>query len=271
MSDSSNGEGFEALEKRCQRLLRERDALALLHGQVVGLRSPQDIDDVLEAVGESLRTAGIAFQDYSLNTIDRSTDPPIMRLRTRTPEGHWEAWQGNEVLLDMWRRSEVVYRRDLDTDDPHGESAVLKSSHHLRSVIDIPFSHGTLALNSPIPNAFTEEDIEFLKSVATVLSFTYRHWDSLRELERSRALDQISARLAEVRRQVVVAVYDMSSGSDIEGVLRVIQKGLPRLAIPYAHCSVNLIANLIAPGSSADGWAIPEASARRGPALRRPE
>ncbi|MFC1525437.1 hypothetical protein ACFL6X_01350 [Candidatus Latescibacterota bacterium] len=78
MPDLSNGEGFEALEKRCQRLLCERDALALVRQQVADLRSPEDLDELLEAVGESLRTAGIAFQDYSLNTIDRSTDPPIM-------------------------------------------------------------------------------------------------------------------------------------------------------------------------------------------------
>jgi len=50
-------------------------------------------------------------------------------------------------------------------------------------VVDVPFSHGTLALNSLQPNAFTDEHIAVLKEMCAALSEGFRRMESLRDLE----------------------------------------------------------------------------------------
>jgi len=40
----------------------------------------------------------------------------------------------------------------------------------IRSVLDVPFSHGTVAVNSDQPDAFSEDDIAYLQEIAQILS-----------------------------------------------------------------------------------------------------
>lgn len=52
------------------------------------------------------------------------------------------------------------------------------------SVIDVPFSHGTLAVNSEKPDAFSKQDIVLLEKMAQVLSEGFKRTEDLRQLEK---------------------------------------------------------------------------------------
>jgi signal transduction histidine kinase len=54
---------------------------------------------------------------------------------------------------------------------------------HIRSVIDVPFAYGTLAVDSLEPNAFDEVDIEILKDLASALEEGMRRKEHLMRLE----------------------------------------------------------------------------------------
>ena len=74
-----------------------------------------------------------------------------------------------------------AYRHDIDRAKYYQEHATLR--HAVRATIDVPFSHGTLAVSSPVPNAFTRRDIVSLQGLAEVLSDGFRRLDDLQALE----------------------------------------------------------------------------------------
>jgi hypothetical protein len=53
----------------------------------------------------------------------------------------------------------------------------------LRCVIDVPFEHGTLALNSHLANAFSPDDIAALSIMAQVLSEAFNRLNDMRAVE----------------------------------------------------------------------------------------
>ncbi len=53
----------------------------------------------------------------------------------------------------------------------------------VRSVIDVPFSFGTLAVSSPEPEVFSKDDIQFMQEVAQVLSEGLRRTEDLGRIE----------------------------------------------------------------------------------------
>jgi PAS domain S-box-containing protein len=81
----------------------------------------------------------------------------------------------------------VAYRRDLEAQDLYGEREHLYRAFAgpVRSVLDLPFAHGTLAFNSSEPDAFSEEDIEVLQEFALVLEEGFRRMDDLQKLRQS--------------------------------------------------------------------------------------
>lgn len=92
-----------------------------------------------------------------------------------------------EVILELCQRGEPIYRRDLAQDDPFDEH---QSGAHgdIRSVLDIPFSHGTFALNSSKANTFSNSHIAALEELAAVLSEGFRRRDDLQALKRRERL-----------------------------------------------------------------------------------
>ena len=62
-------------------------------------------------------------------------------------------------------------------------------------MLDVPFSHGTLAINSERPDAFSEEDIETLGQFAGVLSEAYTRFEDIRRVgESAKALRESEER-----------------------------------------------------------------------------
>ena len=68
----------------------------------------------------------------------------------------------------------------------------------IRSVIDVPFSHGTLAINSEEPDAFSPADITYMERLGGLLSEAFRR---LRDIEaRERHLEELQQEIDEHQR-----------------------------------------------------------------------
>ena len=80
----------------------------------------------------------------------------------------------------------MQYRRDLWQDDPHDERETIEEimGRSIRSIVDIPFAYGTLALSSETPNAFGEGDLAFLMTIQGVLDESFRRLRDLQALNR---------------------------------------------------------------------------------------
>ena len=150
------------------------------------MRGPEDIKRLLEVVKGCLKRLEVPFRGCGINVIDERSDGAAVHTYELNEDGYWEHKDEEEVpeiLMSVWSGQKVSYRRDLASEDPHQEKArVSEKFGPVRSVLDVPFSHGTLAVNSPEPDAFSEEDIEGLQVLAESLSEGFHRLDDLKNL-----------------------------------------------------------------------------------------
>ena len=190
---------------------RLAEVVSHLRDEIEAMRSSGEIERLLVAVRDGLTGLDILFANCGVNVIDGSSDPPVVQYHTMTGDGYWldtdQDDPGNELIVGLWRGAEVAYRPDLSSEDPHGEGPLFEASfgEAIRSVVDVPFSHGTLAVNSTLPNAFTPADIDAFAALADVLTSGFGRLEDFRRLEeRNREL------LGQVhqRREAEIALRD---------------------------------------------------------------
>ena len=172
--------------------LKVMQARMQVREQVLQMRHPEDIVQVMVTLRDGFEDLGLRYTACGLNlvregggfvthTMERGTDwiPPL--------------GEGPQPVIErFWREGQVVYRRGLQKNDPFGEGRWLAQVFEkpARCIIDIPFSHGTLALNHTEPNAFTDEQVELLQDLAASLEEGFRRMDDLTALEqRNHALE----------------------------------------------------------------------------------
>ena len=167
-----------------------------LRNAVAKMQSSDDIQHVLSVLREGFHELGIPFQDCGINLVDPHRDPAVRTLSSLGREEEWvspeQAW-GQDLVLRIWKDGVPVYRRDLQAEDVYGERHENSKyfGHPVRSVVDAPFSYGTLAVNSGEPDAFTKENIADLTRLTVVLEEGFRRVEDLRALEqRNRDLEQ---------------------------------------------------------------------------------
>lgn len=175
---------YQELEIHEQELMVRR-AAERLREVVWAMRQSEDICEVLAALHDELLAQGILFSHLGVNIF--TENPSQCRQYSYhfdkgvTAHTH-SAYSTEEGLWKIWRAGAVAYRPDLAHHDPYGERDWLREYGPVAAVIDVPFSRGTLALNSPMVNAFTPLDIEFIKTMAAVLSEGFRRLEDLDEL-----------------------------------------------------------------------------------------
>ncbi|MBT4497913.1 MAG: hypothetical protein HOC74_09350, partial [Gemmatimonadetes bacterium] len=233
---------------------RMRAVITSIRGEVFKMARSQDIEQVLAAIHKGLGELGVSFHACGMSIIDADIDPPQMRCCNITHDGRWmEATTQPEsvaALLHFWRGKETVYRRDLHSEDNFGEDEILHDafSKPIRSIVDVPFSHGTLAVNSTEPDAFSDADIEILEGMAEVLSAGFVRLDDFQKLEqRTRELElEIAERQRreihhQARTRVRDAVWQMQSVDEIIQLLDALKAALEIAGISYLSCSINIV------------------------------
>jgi hypothetical protein len=227
-------------QRRQAETTRDRQtARYLVRDQVWKMQDANDIEDVMLCVGKSLRSVGVRYSFFGVNVVDRSTDDRV-KVYTVNQEGRWHRRTelSAPLIHELWRTGKTAYRRDLWQDDEHGERRRLTN---LRSVLDIPFSHGTLALSSSKPNAFSTQDVESLTELARVLSEGFRRTDDLAALEQRRQdLADAESRLTAVERirQVIWRLEDPHHPREL---LEAVRASLTDLGIGFNACGVNVL------------------------------
>ena len=108
------------------------------------------------------------------------------------------------TLVGLWSAQQVAYRPDLRADDPFGDLSVIDGRGNTllpRSILDVPFSRGTLAVNSLAPDAFSAQDIDNVKLVAGLLSDGFQRLADLQDLEARTQAEQKARTEAEAANQ----------------------------------------------------------------------
>jgi len=147
------------------------------------MRGTDDIQQVLVVVRVGLERLEIPFRLCGINVVEPSSDPLVVRIHDMDKEGEWSvetSEQASQIIAQFWRAGALAYRRDLKTEDIYQERV---RDEITRSVLDVPFSHGTLAISSAEPNAFSTEDIASLQALTEVISEGFQRLDDFKTLE----------------------------------------------------------------------------------------
>ena len=151
---------------------------------VYEMRESTDMQRVLVSLYGALKDTGVEFDDCSVQVVDEE-------------KGNFESYYllpgrvlpllenplRDSAVYEAFRGGGPVYRRDLDEEDPYNERTDIKED--IRSVLDVPFSRGTIAINSVRPDAFSEADIGVLEQFAAVLSEAYTRFEDIGRIEES--------------------------------------------------------------------------------------
>ena len=179
-------------EVRRQELRR---VLAQVRQEVDCMTGSDDMERVLIAVRDGLRQVAPQFSNCGVNLVEDGAPPGVLQ-HSMTGGGRWMRPQsddhGAEIVVRIWGGGKTEYRSDLDVEDEYSEAENIQSDfgERIRCVVDVPFSRGTLAVNSTRPGAFTAEDIEAFEAMARMLSAGFTRMEDFRHLEtRNRALE----------------------------------------------------------------------------------
>ena len=205
------------------RFKQRRQALQTVRDSVWQMRSVDDNYLLIEALFKALPQVDMPLQDCSINAVDTSGPQPVVRFYD-TNARSWEKGteeKGSDIVLNFWRGGAPVYRRDLAVHDSYNERNHIQiiSNAPVRSVVDIPFSQGTLAVSSTLPNAFSDSDITFLQEMAVVIDEGFSRLRDLGNLAEE-------ARTAEALAEAIAAVADTH---ELDEVLQKVVEGAAKV------------------------------------------
>ena len=166
-----------------------REARQRLREEVWNMRSVDDIEKVIQVVRQALTDLAVPVVGCSIHLVETATAEPTVRSwRSDSADAAWVSFQNEaavQQIVQMWQKAEPSYRPDLTKGPIEGEFERISSIFdcEIYSVLDVPFSHGTLAVNCDKLDAYSAEDVKLLQSVAEVLSEGFRRFEDLRGLQ----------------------------------------------------------------------------------------
>ena len=166
--------------------------------------------DLTEVMHRSLTEAGVPVLACCINLVDAAVDPPAVTIHGfSVNNGHnVKALESQHVplVVDFWRKGEVAYRPDLRLEDNLDERKSFPSGAVL-CIVDIPFSRGTLALNSHEAGAF-DPWLATLQELAVALSEGLQRLDDLRALRARTEQAEASAKALADERERLKALFE---------------------------------------------------------------
>ena len=172
--------------KRFEEDLRRKAALDQVRATIFEMDEKADMRKILISLCEALRDFGMDFEECSLQVVDEKKDHIELTWHAL---GGWHFHDSDPNLprikippavYTAWKEKRPNYRPNLDKEDLYNEKIAMRTAYdkEIQSVIDVPFSYGTVAINSVQTDAFSERDIEMFVMLADAVSegFT-RHID----------------------------------------------------------------------------------------------
>ena len=187
---------FHDVTERRRRQIQER-IQADIRDAVWRMELDGDIKHVLLSLRDGLLELDIAFEECGVNVLERGADKELMHFFNLAREDDdvsllttdVAAHAGAQLVVGFAQNDEPTYRPDLAESDSYGERANFAGTNgeSIRTLLDVPFTHGTLAVSSYVPNAFSSDDITTFERLAKVLSEGFRRRDDLRRIRESEA------------------------------------------------------------------------------------
>ena len=181
---------LEAYKATLQLSDKRQHTLQSIRDKVWNMKKSEDLVHVAHAIKEGLEEHDVHFTNCGINVVDtlhNSLEVYSYNFVETFPWTQKPPRKACEVIVDMWRGGVPVYRKDIEKSDIYGEKELypILFKNTVRSVIDVPFSHGTLAVSSQEPEAFTDDNIRILQDMAHILSEGFKRTEDLRNLEKN--------------------------------------------------------------------------------------
>jgi signal transduction histidine kinase len=229
-------EDLKKLEHQNQEL-RVGLAIDRVHVQVLAMERAQDWGRVLNVMRKELLALGMNFTGCGINIIDEEAQrfrqhiilPSFIRKRFKpslpsqpideetdlyvtehvmipgkvpTPAA-MEAWQNKRVLRRALEGEELARVAERSSRSMGFEISPLES--YPRCLLDVPFSHGLIALSATQPEDLTRADEKVLQQMAQAISVAYARFLDFEQLEtKNRELNEAQSQLVQSAKQAAM-------------------------------------------------------------------
>lgn len=168
--------------------------------------------EVLLLVNAQLREANDSLLVCAVYAVEQSPRGPVVCFRTLQPGNQWEAVdvaEERDAIARTWQHQEVIHHRSLGGSCRKGlEHMERWLSPLTQSVLQVPFSHGVLALASAEPEVYQPSEAEAVGQLASVLSTLFRR---LAELETQEQQLSQAQQLALIGQLAAGAVHELNN------------------------------------------------------------
>src|SRR5262245_39936550 len=229
-------EDLKKLEEQNQEL-RVGLAIDRVHVQVLAMQRAQDWGLVLNVMRKELIALGMKFTGCGINIIDEEAQrfrqhiilPAVVRKRFKpslpsqpideetdlyvaehvmipgkvpTPAA-MEAWQSKTGLRRVLEGEELARVAEPSSRSMGFEVSPLES--YPRCLLDVPFSHGLIALSASQPEDLTRADQKVLQQMAQAISVAYARFLDFEQLEnKNRELEEAQSQLVQSAKQAAM-------------------------------------------------------------------
>jgi signal transduction histidine kinase len=230
---------YEDLKKLEQQNQELRVGLAIdrVHVQVLAMERAQDWGRVLNIMRKEMIALGMKFTGCGINIIDEEAQrfrqhiilPSMVRKRFkpslpsqpideetdlyvtehvmipgRVPTAAaMEAWRNKTVLRRVLEGEELARVAERSSRNMGFEVSPLEA--YPRCLLDVPFSHGLIALSATDPEDLTRADQKVLQQMAQAISVAYARFLDFQQLEtKNRELNEAQSQLVQSAKQAAM-------------------------------------------------------------------
>ncbi len=237
---------YEDLRKLQHQNLELKVGLAIdrVHVEVLAMQKSEDWAKVLNVMRKQLLDLGMKFAGCGINIIDEAAQrfrqhivlPALIREKFRPllpsvpideetdlyvaehvmepgkvpSPAAMEAWKNKTILRRVLEGEELV--RAAERSSRYMGFEVSPADAYPRCLLDVPFSHGLIALSAPREEDLTVADESVLQQMAQAISVAYTRFLDIQELERK------NRELNEAQTQLVQSAKLAAMGQLVAGV-----------------------------------------------------